>query len=66
MNREVVEKIKEYFGDSFFKTLIRENISLAEAPGFGKTIYEYKSDSYGAEDYFALSKEILERYDDLR
>ncbi len=66
LNREVVEKIKEYFGDSFFKTLIRENISLAEAPGFGKTIYEYKSDSYGAEDYFALSKEILERYDDLR
>ncbi|MCX7705716.1 MAG: ParA family protein, partial [bacterium] len=61
LNREVVEKIRNYFGDNFFKTLIRENISLAEAPSFGKTIYEYKPDSYGAEDYFNLSREILER-----
>lgn len=62
LNREVVERIKDYFGDSFFKTLIRENISLAEAPGFGKTIYEYKPDSYGSEDYFSLSSEVLQRY----
>ncbi|MCM8817631.1 MAG: AAA family ATPase [Candidatus Omnitrophica bacterium] len=61
LNREVVERIRDYFGDQFFKTLIRENISLAEAPSFGKTIYEYKPDSYGAQDYFNLSKEILER-----
>lgn len=61
LNKEVVERIREYFGEQFFKTLIRENISLAEAPSFGKTIYEYKPDSYGSEDYFNLSKEILER-----
>lgn len=61
LNREVVEKIKDYFGEQFFKTLIRENISLAEAPSFGKTIYEYKPDSYGSEDYLNLSMEILER-----
>ncbi len=64
LNREVVERIKDYFGDRFFRTLIRENISLAEAPSFGKTIYEYKPDSYGSEDYFALSSEILERYNE--
>ncbi|MCM8764738.1 MAG: ParA family protein [Candidatus Omnitrophica bacterium] len=61
LNREVVERIREYFGEQFFKTLIRENISLAEAPSFGKTIYEYKPDSYGSQDYFNLSREILER-----
>ncbi|MCM8822818.1 MAG: ParA family protein [Candidatus Omnitrophica bacterium] len=61
LNREVVERIREYFGEQFFKTLIRENISLAEAPSFGKTIYEYKPESYGSEDYFTLSREILER-----
>ncbi len=61
LNREVVERIRDYFGEQFFKTLIRENISLAEAPSFGKTIYEYKPDSYGSEDYFNLSTEILER-----
>ncbi len=61
LNKEVVEKIKDYFGDKAFNTLIRDNIALAEAPSFGKTIYEYKSDSYGAEDYLKLCKEIIER-----
>jgi len=60
-NREVVEKIKEYFGNKLFNTLIRDNISLAEAPSFGKTIFEYKSNSYGAKDYLDLCKEIIKR-----
>ena len=61
LNREVVEKIKEYFGDKLFNTLIRDNISLAEAPSFGKTIFEYKSNSHGAKDYLDLCKEIIKR-----
>jgi len=61
LNREVVEKIKEYFGNRLFNTLIRDNISLAEAPSFGKTIFEYKSNSYGAKDYLDLCKEIIKR-----
>jgi len=61
LNREVVEKIKEYFGDKLFNTFIRDNISLAEAPSFGKTIFEYKSNSYGSKDYLDLCKEIIKR-----
>ncbi len=61
LNREVIGKIREYFGDKLFNTLIRENISIAEAPSFGKTIFEYKANSYGAEDYLNLCNEILER-----
>lgn len=61
LNREVFEKIKERFGDKVFKTTIRENISLAEAPSFGLSIFEYSSHSHGAEDYMSLAKEVLER-----
>jgi len=61
LNREVVETIKKYFGDKVFKTMIRENISLAEAPAAHKDIYEYNARSYGAQDYLALAKEIIER-----
>jgi len=43
------------------KCLFRDNISLAEAPSFGKTIFEYKSNSYGAKDYLDLCKEIIKR-----
>lgn len=61
LNNEVVSKIKDYFGEKVFPTLIRDNISLAEAPSFGKTIFEYKPDSYGAIDYLNLCREILKR-----
>jgi Flp pilus assembly protein CpaB len=50
-----------YFGDKVFNAVIRDNISLAEAPSFGKTIFEYKPESHGASDYLALSKEIVKR-----
>ncbi|MGK7389514.1 MAG: ParA family protein, partial [Candidatus Cyclobacteriaceae bacterium M2_1C_046] len=58
LNREVVDHIKDYFGEKVFKTIIRDNVALAEAPSHHKTIFEYDSESYGAKDYLALSKEI--------
>lgn len=62
LNKEVVGKIREYFGkEKLFATIIRENVSLAEAPSFGKSIFEYKPDSNGASDYLDLCKEILQR-----
>lgn len=61
LNKEVMQKIEQHFGEIVFKTVIRDNISIAEAPSHGKTIFEYKPDSYGAEDYMNLSKEVLER-----
>jgi len=59
LHQEVLEEIKKYFGDKVFKTTIRDNIALAEAPSYGKTIFEYQKNSYGAEDYMSLCKEIL-------
>jgi len=61
LNKEVVAKIREHFKEKLFNTFIRDNISLAEAPGFGKTIFEYKPDSHGAEDYLNLCKEIIKK-----
>ena len=61
LNREVVQKIQEYFGDKLFETKIRENIALAEAPSFGQDIFHYRPDSHGAEDYLSLCKEIIQR-----
>ncbi len=41
-----------------FQTRIRRNIRLAEAPSFGKSIFQYAPDSHGAEDYQRLAEEI--------
>lgn len=58
LNKEVVGHIKDYFGPKVFKTIIRDNVALAEAPSHHKTIFEYDGNSMGAQDYFALAKEI--------
>ncbi|MDK9699873.1 MAG: AAA family ATPase [bacterium] len=58
LNREVVETIRGYFGDKVFQTMIRDNIAVAEAPSYGKSIFEYAPQSKGAADYTALCKEI--------
>jgi len=44
-----------------FKSKIRDNIALAEAPAQGLDIFRYNAKSYGAEDYLSLSKEIKKR-----
>ena len=42
-----------------FQTRIRRNVRLAEAPSFGKSIFQYAPDSNGADDYRRLAEEIL-------
>ena len=61
LNRDVVDTIKKHFKAGVFKTKVRDNIALAEAPARGLDIFRYDSKSYGAEDYLSLSKEILKR-----
>jgi chromosome partitioning protein len=63
LNRDVVETIHKYFGEKVFKTYIRNNVALAEAPAQRKDIFGYQPKSSGAEDYLAVCKELLERVD---
>ncbi len=37
-------------------TFIRRNIKLAEAPSYGKTIFEYEPDCNGAKDYWNVAR----------
>ena len=59
LNKSVTELIKDSFCDQVFKTIIRDNVSLAEAPIKGQNIYEYNKNSNGAKDYMELAKEVL-------
>ena len=61
LNRDVVATIEAHFKDEVFKTKIRDNIALAEAPAQGLDIFRYNPKSYGAEDYLKLSKEIVKK-----
>ena len=61
LNRQVRRTLQDSFGDIILETTIRNNIALAEAPSYGKPIYDYQNRSHGAEDYRRLSREILAR-----
>ncbi len=57
--REVLKNIEDNFGREMFHTVIRSNVSLKEAAGFGKPITRYDRNSSGFIDYRALCQELL-------
>jgi len=59
---EVLDNIAKYFGGRLARTLIRNNVKLAEAPSFGATIFDHAPDSNGAADYWDFACEFLLRH----
>lgn len=57
--QEILDEIKGHFGSRVFRTVVRKNVRLAEAPGFGLPIIQYDPDCHGAEDYRALAREVV-------
>jgi len=57
--QEVHKKIRDYFPGQLLQTCISEAVALAESPSFGKTIFEYKPGSGSAEEYRALTMDII-------
>ena len=57
--REVLGEIRAYFPGQVFRRPIAKNVKLAEAPSYGKTIFEYAPESAGAGDYRALALEVI-------
>lgn len=43
-----------------FETRIRRNIKLAEAPGFGQSVFDYAPKCPGSQDYGALAEEVMQ------
>lgn len=61
-SQEVVDELRKRFPAETFRTVIRENVRLAEAPSFGQPVTAYDTRSAGAEDHRALAAEVLNRW----
>lgn len=61
LSEQVLDQLKQHFGESLFDTIIPRNVRLAEAPSFGHTIIEHDKWSKGARAYHALAKEVIAR-----
>ncbi|MDR3479403.1 MAG: ParA family protein [Burkholderiaceae bacterium] len=56
---DVLRTVEEQFGSEVCHTRIAENVSLAESPAYGKTVFEHAPNSRGAHDYDELLEELL-------
>lgn len=61
LTKIVEEDIRSHYGDVVFKTAIRENVAIAEAPLAQEDILTYNTKSNGATDYRLLADEVEQR-----
>ena len=59
--RDVLDVLTEKHATDLTQSVIRDNVTLAEAPSHGQSIFAYDAKSYGAQDYAALGAEILNK-----
>lgn len=57
--QEVANEVRKHFGDKVYDTVIPRNVTLGEAPSYGKPVILYDIRSKGAQSYLSLAKEIL-------
>lgn len=61
LSDNVKKELQNHFPGKVFKTSIPRNVRLAEAPSYGKPIYDHDKWSKGARSYKALAKEVMDR-----
>jgi chromosome partitioning protein len=61
LSQEVVDTLRERFGRDVLRTVVHENVRLAEAPSHVIPIHMYDPRCTGTEDYTAVAKELLGR-----
>ena len=61
LNNQVVNEVRNHFGELAFDTIIQRNIRLGEAPSHGKPVILYDASAVGSANYLTLAKELLKR-----
>lgn len=61
LSGQVVADVRNHLGEKVYQTIIPRNVTLSEAPGYGKPIILYDEKSAGARAYVALAREVITR-----
>ena len=61
LSQQVVEEVRDYFGDLTYSTVIPRSVRLSEAPSFGQPITLYDPASRGGRAYQRLAREVALR-----
>lgn len=63
LHQSVAELVGSEFGDLLLESTIRDNISIAESPVMGKSVFDYAPTSNGAKDYASLVEELVTKWE---
>lgn len=61
LSRDVQKAIAKVFGDRVFHTTITRSIRLEESPAHKESIFTFAPQSSGANEYYRLCEEVIER-----
>src|SRR5438067_1076240 len=61
LSAEVEAEVRRHFGELVFTSVIPRSVRLAEAPGHGLPVTHYDRRSRGAEAYWKVAMELVER-----
>lgn len=61
LSHDIVEQIRQAFGDKVFRTVISKSVRLEESPAYKESIFSYAPKSSGAIEYDDLCQEVLSR-----
>lgn len=56
---QVVDEVRENFGDLVYETMIPRTVRLSEAPSYGEPILYYDKRSKGTDTYMKLAEEVM-------
>jgi chromosome partitioning protein len=59
LSNQVLEDLRNHFPELVFKSVIPRNVTLGEAPSYGKPVLLHDALSRGAQSYLHLAREIL-------
>ncbi|WP_455245718.1 ParA family protein [Petrachloros mirabilis] len=57
--RQVADQVRGHFKELVYQTMIPRNVTLAEAPSYGRPVLLYNVASTGAQSYLSLAKEFI-------
>lgn len=60
LGQEVRQRLLKYFPGRLLSTPVKEAAVLAECPGVGRTIFEYRAKSRSAEEFKQLARDVIE------
>ncbi len=61
LSGDVANEVRRHFGDLVFETEVPRSVRLAEAPSHGLPVIAYDRRSRGADAYWKVAMELVER-----